>query len=396
MQLKAGGSYSRKVLENGLAIQGIDGLFYPDLAPSAGMNLISILTQKIHREEIFFDGDLLEKYNDVHDPLKTEDFAIYAQGLWQPLSGAELVFGLRGVRFEGSLNQAEFQFLEPRVSASYRLGRGFSLKGAWGEYHQFLDRVSGDVWDWVPFYSEQWVIAENNRYQPGYARHAIAGIQYDSKSLLFDVEVYRKKMRGLREYSYSWNYYGDIRPAFSDGELYAQLLAGDGISRGVDVLLQKKGGLLNGWISYAYNETKIRTGDRELLNPRELPHQLAVVGNLTPGKWHFSAAWHYASGRPSREIYFDADFVTVWRYSYLNNGRLPDTHRMDVSVSRTLSLGAFDGHAGLTIYNVYDQENILYRKPMITSWYDPASLPTVLYEVKGLGLTPNLFLQIRL
>ncbi len=396
LQLDAGGSYSRKMLQNGLAIQMINGLFYPDWEPSERMNLVSILAQELHQEEIFFDGDLIERFNEAHDPVKTEDVALYVEGLWQPLPGAEIKLGLRGVRFKEDLNQAVFQYLEPRISASYQLGRGFSLKGFWGEYHQFLDRVSGDVWDWVPFYNEQWVLAEDNRYQPGFSRHAIAGLQYESKSLLFDLEVYRKKMRGLREYSYSWNFYGEIMPAFSDGELYAQLLAGDGISRGVDMLLQKKGGLLNGWISYAYNETKIRTSEQTLLNPRELPHQLAVVGNLTPGKWHFSAAWHYASGRPAREIYFDADFVTVWRFSYLNNGRLPDTHRMDVSISRTLPLGAFDARAGLSIYNVYDQENVLYRKPMITSYYDPESLPTVLYEVKGLGITPNFFLQVRL
>lgn len=396
LKLNAGGSYSRKSLQNGMAIQIMNGLFYPDWEPSKRMNLVSIVAQELHSEAVFFDGDLIEKYYDTHDPVKTEDFAVYAEALWQPVKNAEVELGLRGVQFKEDLNQAEFQFLEPRVSANYRLGRGFSLKGSWGEYHQFLDRITGDVWDWVPFYSEQWVIAEDNRYQPGYARHAIAGLQYDSNSLLFDVEVYRKKMRGLREYSYSWNYYGELRPAFTDGDLYAHLLAGDGISRGVDVLLQKKGGLLNGWISYAYNETKVRASDQVLLSLREIPHQLAVVGNLTPGKWYFSAAWHYASGRPAREVYFDANSVTVWRSSYLNNGRLPDTHRMDVSVSRALSLSAFDGRAGLSIYNVYDQENILYRKPMITSLYDPESLPTVIYEVKGLGLTPNVFLQVRL
>jgi hypothetical protein len=65
------------------------------------------------------------------------------------------------------------------------------------------------------------------------------------------VEAYYKKLHDLSEYTLRF------APSFIDNSSYQQFFYnGEGYSRGIDFLLQKKYGILTGWLAYTLGETR--------------------------------------------------------------------------------------------------------------------------------------------
>jgi hypothetical protein len=97
--------------------------------------------------------------------------------------------------------------------------------------------------------------------------------------------------------------------------------------------------------------------------------------NLGDG-WITSAIWNYNSGLPFTEIvgYYDKayfqdlsgidqtgeDFQPFTLLGDKNVGRLPDYHRLDVSLSKRLQIYGFKILLGVDVINVYDRANIFY------------------------------------
>jgi outer membrane receptor protein involved in Fe transport len=87
-----------------------------------------------------------------------------------------------------------------------------------------------------------------------------------------------------------------------------------------------------------------------------------------------SLRWEFGSGLPfSRALGFDGfvlidDIIDVSRAPYSRrviyerpyNAVLPTYHRLDVSLSRTLSLGPADITVQGSVINVYDRRNLFY------------------------------------
>jgi len=93
--------------------------------------------------------------------------------------------------------------------------------------------------------------------------------------------------------------------------------------------------------------------------------------------WEFSSRWNYGSGFPFTKTqgfyeqipfdqginmdYIHANGTLGILYGDINMGRLPDYHRLDVSLKRSFHLSetAFF-ETNISITNVYDRNNIFY------------------------------------
>jgi hypothetical protein len=133
-------------------------------------------------------------------------------------------------------------------------------------------------------------------------------------------------------------------------------------------------------------------------------HEFKSVATYSFRKWNLAATWIFASGQPytSPESQYFLDLLTGESQSYIhvsekNANRLPDYHRLDLSVAYHLyptdgwgnrKENAWDGEVGLSIFNVYNNDNIWYRK------YDLDVTPVTITNVKMLGFTPTLFLKM--
>ena len=122
------------------------------------------------------------------------------------------------------------------------------------------------------------------------------------------------------------------------------LLLGSGKAYGIEFLVRKNTGKVNGWVAYTWSRSKIRlngTFPYEILNNRKYypssldkPHDFSVVLNYKISQSaQLSAGFVYSTGRPATlpEQKYDIDNLTIVSFSERNKYRLPDYHRLNFS-----------------------------------------------------------------
>jgi outer membrane receptor for ferrienterochelin and colicin len=311
--------------------------------------------------------------------------AFYLQDQWKIFKPFELTFGIRATNYEPT----KTTYWEPRASFRFDLTNHVALKGAWGHYHQFVNRIVNE--NVLEGNRDFWLLADK-QLEPNFAEHKILGLSYESANFLFDVEAYNKDLDGVAEFSQRFR----RRPGQAVEELF---FLGAGVSRGIEFLAQKKSGKLNGWLSYTLGKTEY---DIEVFNNGEpypasqhRRHELKLVGNYGLGKWNFAATWVYASGAPytSPESQYAIELLDGNERSYIhvsdkNANRLPPYHRLDLSATYHLSSRTMTYDFGFSIFNVYNRANVWYREYVLDT------SPVIVRDVTTLGFTPTLTFRI--
>jgi hypothetical protein len=160
---------------------------------------------------------------------------------------------------------------------------------------------------------------------------------------------------------------------------------GDGRAYGVEVLLRRQEGALNGFLSYTLSRTERRFPNVRLSEggePQYYPpnydrtHSLTLAANYAlSDHWTVSSTFNYNTGkaytRPElRYQRVDLPFQSPSRsenvfISPFNGARLPAYHRLDVGVARTgRFFGIADYELQLQAINAYARRNIwFYQYP---------------------------------
>ncbi len=314
--------------------------------------------------------------------------SLYLQDILKISPSLEFTAGLRGTYYD----KTGSNYWEPRASLIYFLSENVKLKGAWGHYHQFINRIANE--NVLEGSRDFWILADEE-IDPNFAEHYIVGASYENDNYLFDVEGYYKDLDGLVEYTRR------VVPR-RENTVEAQLRGfyhGAGFSRGVDFLAQKKTGKLTGWIGYSRG--KVEYDFSELNNGNPFPashdrsHELNLVSKYSIGNWDLSATWVYATGKaytaPESQYYIellDGSEQSYIHVSDKNAYRLPAYHRLDLSISRSLITNSAKYVFGFSIFNLYNNTNIWYRK------YDLDTQPVAVTNVAMLGITPTIYFQI--
>lgn len=292
-------------------------------------------------------------------------------------------------------------FNEPRLGLNYKVNNRFSLKGAVGKYYQFVNLVQYDH----PFLGIQdfWAFSNKNGAPVVESNHYIAGATLRLDGFLIDVEGYYKDVEGVVEFN--------PVPYFVKDEIMDQglLVNGRGRMSGIDFLVQKEVGIYKGWISYSLSKSlhsfpSIEDG-KFYPSLQDQPHEVKLVNMLRLGRWDFSCTWVYGSGKPYPKynvVYFTDgnNKVTDLAVSkdQTNYDRLPAYHRLDVSGSYNFSIGKAYGQIGLSIFNVYDRQNVKTRKlsiPSLERTIQTSNQPAPEYrDLVLLGFTPTFFLNV--
>ena len=311
--------------------------------------------------------------------------ALYLQDKWKPMETLDIIVGLRGMNYS-LMNRT---YIEPRFSWRYAVSENLSFKGAYGLYHQFTNRIINE--DLTQGSRDFWILAQNN-LQPGRAEHYILGATLENQEYIADVEAYYKVLGNLVEFSQRFRRTAD--------DLY-RFFTGSGIAKGVEVLLQKKQGALNGWISYTLSKAEDTYADFNNGNPfpaaQDQTHELKIVGNLSlGGSWAVSTDFIFGSGTPYTSPISQYSITmldnTSFQYTHVsdkNAYRLPYYQRLDVSISKRFG-DETSSHwlVGISAFNLLNHKNIAYYQ------YDLNSNPVHITEVTGLGLTPTIFVQV--
>jgi hypothetical protein len=262
--------------------------------------------------------------------------------------------------------------IEPRLSMKFNLTNNGSIRLSYQRIHQFMNQISNTS---VISPADFWKSSDAH-IRPLISDQFAVGIFKTQQKGLFEtsVEVYYKNLQNLLEYK-------NGAVLVMNHHIEADIINAKGYSYGLELLLKKNAGRLNGWVSYTYSRTMRKTDntfDEEVINNRKYypsvydkPHDLSTVMNYQISRrWRFSGNFVLSSGRPVTlpEQKYTFDGRQIVYYSDRNKYRMPPYHRMDVSITFDENLRKkrmWKGSWTFSIYNLYGRKNpysIFYRK----------------------------------
>ena len=278
-------------------------------------------------------------------------------------------------------------YFEPRASLSYLLTDKIKLKGAWGKYYQFANRIVRE--DIQQGSRDFWLLADDKTVPISSAIHHIVGVSYETKNWLFDIEAYYKNLEGLSEYSTRFVPKGVGRDRALNYEEFFH--TGIGIAKGIEFLVQRKVGKFTGWAGYTLGEVKYdfeTFGEEPFFANQDVTHELKLVGNYKLGNFSLGATFIYATGKPytAPTGYYQLELLNgsttdFFEISDKNALRYDDYHRLDLS-------GTYDfgkASAGLSFTNIYNRKNTWYNE------YEVIEGELLETNVSLLGFTPSFF-----
>jgi hypothetical protein len=333
-------------------------------------------------------------------------FGTYLQGRWT--RAREWLVEV-GVRFDGwSPDPGPWAAeVSPRVAVKrFFAGGDVALKVAAGRYTQFLHSVRDEE---LPLGLDIWVLAGDR------APHVVSdqlqvGLEgYRDIDWFWSVEGYVRSFDGV----VTLNYSDDPNDDSDD------LLSGDGLSYGVDLLLRKDTGRVTGWAALSLLKAERTFPDPFLPGRPEVTYapifdrraDLDVVLQF-PAVWGWEGGlrWNFGTGIPyTRALgsyaYYSPTFVGSLRLEWneddsgfqdqygvvlgpRNGARFPLYHRLDLSFRRTSvkSWGTLTPY--INLLNVYNHTNPLFF------FYEYDAAPPVRTGVSMFPLLPTIGLEV--
>ena len=307
--------------------------------------------------------------------------------------GGEL--GLRWSHFELTGDV----YFEPRLRLWYNLSDSWNFQIQAGRYHQFLSQLIEINGDNSNLNIPVWSFIGEKKAPILTADQLFLGIVYDKSDWLLDLQVYHKKVMGLSTIANSFD------EDFSDKNH-----VGNSLSRGLDLLIKKRWGNFRSWISYSFARSDYRFNsffDNNFPSPVDQRHILRLANTWQVDAFGFSLGWKISSGQPyslienfevierQMNMGMDVDLAIRSLNNEFNTGNLPFNHQLDASVVYNYlpkNTDTWKAVFGLSLYNIYNQNNIYSRSFFITN--KPSSIPQLDYlEQAHLRFTPKLMIR---
>lgn len=287
--------------------------------------------------------------------------------------------------------------LEPRLAAKWNAAEHLRFKMAGGLYSQiFLDARSDN--DIVNLFNG-FLTGSGALNKPATflgseitncvqkAQHLVVGAEYDfSNHLTANAEVYFKNFSQLLNTNRN-KMFDRTDDAYHTGGAYEKpeyyltdFIIEKGMAYGYDMSLCYDIERLYVWATYSMGWVT-RTDEVQTYTPHyDRRHTINLLATYCAGKnkdWEFSGRWSFGSGFPYTQtqgmyenISFSDGIITDYTrtngtyglaYGELYAGRLPNYHRLDLSLKKKFSIGKrslLELNASVT--NVYNRNNIFY------------------------------------
>ena len=270
----------------------------------------------------------------------TREISFFVQDRWDFSEKLKFQLGLRGTDY----NLHDKLYFDPRIGMKYHYSANIALKLNWGLYHQFLTTANNQ--DENLRLVELWLGIPEDK-PAAVSQHLITGLEYMSpKNIFYRLEIYQKDFDNLLTLKQgNQNTMEDDQTDTPFNEFWDTR----GNSWGIELLLKKSSGRLNGWLGYTYASTKYFTEPNGWHHPNfDRTHTLNIVGNYELTKnLEISTALTQSSGNPYTKILgrvYDWDqnlnSDTYWYPfdSYIvgekNTERYNDYFRIDVGMTR--------------------------------------------------------------
>jgi hypothetical protein len=270
------------------------------------------------------------------------------------------------------VDDQNYQSIQPRVSANFRLPGDIALKASYAtmqQYLQFLTSESiGLPWDqWLP---------TTSKIKPQQSWQAAIGLAKTFRDKYeVSIEGYYKEMQNVT--------------AFKEGSGQFSLLPweelitqGQGKSYGGEIFLQKKTGRFTGWLGYTLSWTTRQFDDKNggkwYPYKYDRRHDISVVASYKIlDNLDISATWVYGTGNsytlanssfysyyypelpynPELEIIGPYYFSDSQTFKDRNAFRMPAYHRFDIGLDFHINRKKHKSTWSLGAYNAYNRSN---------------------------------------
>ncbi len=252
----------------------------------------------------------------------------------------------------------DYQGLDYRLGITYLINQDVSVKAGYNRLHQYIFMLSNTI---AISPTDKWKLSNYNiepmvgdQYSLGFYSN-LKNQQYE-----FSVEGYYKKINKLTEYK-------DGAELIVNKYPEQDVLQGTLDAYGVEFMLRKPYGKLNGWINYTWSKSTVLvdnkiTGEQNNFGNAypanyDKPHAFNIVANYKISKRiSFSGNVVYSTGRPityPTSIYYQ-DGQPLLNYSLRNEYRIPDYFRTDLSLKVEGNLKKNKLLHGSWIFSVYN------------------------------------------
>jgi hypothetical protein len=203
-------------------------------------------------------------------------------------------------------------------------------------------------------------------------------------------EIYYKYMQNQIDFK-------DNAQLIFNEHIEAEIRTGIAKSYGLELMLRKQKGSFTGWIGYTLSKTQRKIEDINNHNwysaSFDKPHNLTIVLAYHLNETiNIGATWIYSTGNPTTlpTGRWEYGGLIMPSYSGRNDYRLPDYHRLDLSVNFNLTKNPekrVKHELNLSCYNVYN------RKNPFTIYFEPeekGSHNMKAYQLSLFGIVPSI------
>jgi hypothetical protein len=286
---------------------------------------------------------------------------------------------------------------EIRVSARYALTDNASVKASFNTMEQFIHLLSNTT---TISPTDTWKLSDPNiKPQNGY--QVSLGFYHNFKSNMYEtsIEAYYKRINNYLDYRSG-------AELLLNHHIETDVIATKGKAYGVEILIRKNAGKLNGWLSYTYSRSLLKADDiteGEIVNHGQYypsnfdkPHIANFISNYQfSHRYNVSVNIVYSTGRPITLplAIFNSGGTTGLYYSDRNAYRIPDYFRADVSMNiegnhkvkqkthNAWSFGIYNLTGRQNVYSVYFiQQNGIPQGYRLSIFGSP--IPFVTYTIR--------------
>ena len=259
---------------------------------------------------------------------------------------------------------ATYHGAEPRIALRYVISKTASVKLSYNRMRQYLHMLSNTVAiNPTDLYklSDAYIKPQmGDQFSFGYYQYL------KSNTIEASLETYVKQTQDMTDYK-------NGAVLLLNHHLETEVVDARGKAYGVELMVKKLSGKLNGWVSYTYSRSFIQTKgtfSEETVNQGayypsnfDKPNAVNFIGNYKfSRRFNFSLNFIYSTGRPITMpvAKYDVNGTTRIHYSDRNQYRIPDYFRTDISINiegnhkvRKLAHSSWT----FAVYNLFGREN---------------------------------------
>ena len=283
-------------------------------------------------------------------------YSVYSDGLL-PTPETVLRIDSAGSGIVKTYHSPEFRF-----STRYSIDDKTSVKAGVNTMRQYIHKISNTT---IMSPTDTWKLSDVNirpqsgvQYVLGFFRN------FAQNTVEASVETYYRTMNNYLDYR------GGAEPTMNP-TIETEVAGVEGKAYGVELMLKKSQGKLNGWISYTWSRTLLRKHEQLSATTQtgdwypsdfDKPHEVKLVGNYKfTHRYSLSLNCDYSTGRPitfpvSKYTYNGSQYVY---YSERNKYRIPDYFRVDLSfnIEAGHRIKSTHGYFNIGVYNLTGRKN---------------------------------------